>query len=200
MRRDGESSFRPIPVPPFPTSPRFTQTSPRRAAARARSRPNWGCAGAPAPRLSGRLIAGFERPGVDAARGGRAVRSRRVHPCHARGAGHAPAAARRTRRARRSAEEILGALTGVTLAPADLQAILTGCVVPAPKPVGGRLHQNGWASIDLAGGATMYLRRKGAWQMRAGRRNGWEVEYPSWQGTFPQVVRLRSASEPRTWT
>ncbi len=32
------------------------------------------------------------------------------------------------------AEDILGALTGVTLGPADLLAILTGCVVPSPQP------------------------------------------------------------------
>jgi len=91
------------------------------------------------------------------------------------------------------AEEILGALTGVALAPADLQAILTGCVASTPGVVGGRLHQNGWASIDLPGGATMYLERAGAgWQSRAARRPGWQIEYPAWQGAFPQGVRLRS--------
>ena len=95
-----------------------------------------------------------------------------------------------------SADAILGALTGVTLGPADLQALLTGCIVPEAKAVGGRLHANGWASIDLEGGATMYLRRMGAWQISAGRRNGWEVEYPMWQGAFPQIIRLRSAAEP----
>ncbi len=95
-----------------------------------------------------------------------------------------------------SAEAILGALTGVTLAPADLQAILTGCIVPDAKAVSGRLHANGWASIDLEGGATMYLQRMGAWRVRAARRDGWEVDYPAWQGTFPQAIRLRSATEP----
>jgi hypothetical protein len=93
------------------------------------------------------------------------------------------------------AEAILGALTGVTLAPADLQAILTGCVVPTSKAIGGRLHENGWASIDLEGGATMYLRRSGTWQVRGARRAGWEIDYPMWQGTFPQVIRLRSVGE-----
>ena len=96
-----------------------------------------------------------------------------------------------------SAEEILGALTGVALAPADLQAVLAGCVTPAPRAVGGRLHQNGWASIDLDGGATLYLQRQGAaWQMRAARRAGWQIEYPAWQGMFPQAVRLRSDAGP----
>jgi hypothetical protein len=90
-------------------------------------------------------------------------------------------------------EEILGALTGVALSPADLQAVLTGCVVPVATPVAGRLHQNGWASIDLGGGATLFLQREGTeWRPRAGRRPGWQIEYPMWQGAFPGAVRLES--------
>lgn len=93
-----------------------------------------------------------------------------------------------------SANAILAALTGVDLAPADLQAILTGCVVPAPRATGGRMHQNGWASIDLDGGATIYLKRAAsAWQLQAARRDRWEMEYLAWQGRFPQSIRLRSA-------
>ena len=91
------------------------------------------------------------------------------------------------------AEDILGALTGVTFAPADLLAILTGCVVPAPQSTAGRLHGNGWASIDLMGGATLYLQRRGnAWQLRAAKRTGWQIEYPAWSGPFPLSVRLQA--------
>src|SRR5258705_8933790 len=91
-------------------------------------------------------------------------------------------------------EDILGALTGVALGPADLQAILTGCVVPAPQPVDARRHANGWASIDLAGGSTLYLQptAQNMWTLRAARRDGWQIEYPSWSGNFPQIVRLQS--------
>jgi outer membrane biogenesis lipoprotein LolB len=147
-------------------------------------------------RLRGRVVAGFARPDsmrlegvapfgspafILAARGNTATlvlpRDNRV--------------LRGTR-----AEDILGALTGVALAPADLQAILAGCVTPMPRAVGGRLHQNGWASIDLDGGATVYLQRMGnAWQVRAAKRAGWQIEYPAWQGMFPQVVRLRSDAQ-----
>ena len=57
----------------------------------------------------------------------------------------------------------------------------------------GRLHQNGWASVDLAGDATVFLERVAlGWQPRAARRPGWQIEYPSWQGAFPATVRLRS--------
>jgi hypothetical protein len=89
--------------------------------------------------------------------------------------------------------EILDALFGVALSPADLQAVVTGCVVPVGAPVAGRLHDNEWASIDLGNGATMYLQREGTgWRIRAGRRRGWQVEYPSWQGMFPGAFRLTS--------
>lgn len=91
-------------------------------------------------------------------------------------------------------EDILGALTGVALGPADLQAILTGCVVPAPLATAARRHANGWASIDLAGGARLYLEpERGGWTVRAATRAGWQIEYPAWSGNFPQSVRLQSS-------
>jgi hypothetical protein len=146
-------------------------------------------------RLRGRVVAGFERPAsmrlegvapfgppafILAARGGEATlllpRDERVVT------GARP-------------EDVLGALTGVALAPADLHAMLTGCVVPDPTPRSGRMHANGWASIDLDGGAVLYLRRvNGNWQPQAATRQGWNVQYSMWQGDFPRAVVLRSMS------
>ena len=92
-------------------------------------------------------------------------------------------------------EEILGALTGVSLNPADLQAVLTGCLTAQGEPSAGRLHDNGWMAIDLPGDATIYLEQQaGRWVPRAGRRPGWQIEYSGWQGTFPGQVRLRSTT------
>lgn len=92
-----------------------------------------------------------------------------------------------------SGADILGALTGVALEPADVQAVLTGCVVAGAGATGGRLHQNGWASIDVADGATLYVERQGdRWVPRAGRRPGWQIEYTAWSGNFPETVRLTS--------
>ena len=89
--------------------------------------------------------------------------------------------------------EVLEALTGVALEPADLQAVLTGCVVANGRAVGGQIHQNGWASIALEAGSTLYLQREGGmWRLRAARRGQWTIEYPTWQGQFPAGVRLRS--------
>jgi hypothetical protein len=88
---------------------------------------------------------------------------------------------------------VLEALTGVALEPADLQAILTGCVSAQPQVVSGRLHSDGWRSLTLASGVVLYLRQDaGEWRLRAARSGDWWIEYPEWQGRFPAVVRLRS--------
>ena len=148
-------------------------------------------------RLSGRAIAGFERPAsmrleglaplgqpafILAAQAGTGVL---LLPCDSRVVRGQPA------------EAILEALIGVNLAPGDLQAILTGCVVSNPMPTGGRLHANGWASIDLQGGARLYLRRTSQWEVRAARRDGWQIEYTLGQSRFPESVRL-TAESPTT--
>jgi hypothetical protein len=90
-------------------------------------------------------------------------------------------------------EQVLEALTGVSLQPADLLAVLTGCVAPGARAVAGRLHAGGRASITLDGGAELYLQQdSGAWRVRAARRDSWIIEYPLWQGMYPSSVRLRS--------
>jgi hypothetical protein len=91
------------------------------------------------------------------------------------------------------AREVLEALSGVRLAPSDLMAVLTGCVVPDPVPGTGRLHERGWASIQLGSEATLFLQQNGgAWQVRAARRAPWDIEYDLWQGGLPRLVRLRA--------
>lgn len=145
-------------------------------------------------RLRGRLIAGFQQPA--------AMRLEAVAPfgppvfiLAARGEAATLLLVRDNRVVRdASAQEILGALTGVRLGASDIHAVLTGCVVPQPRPIAGRVHQNGWASIDLDGGASIYLVRgeAGEWRPAAARRAGWQIEYLAWEGPFPRTVRLRS--------
>jgi hypothetical protein len=101
-------------------------------------------------------------------------------------------------------EAILAALTGVDLAPSDLQAILTGCVLANGRATSGRRYPNGWVSLELSGpadstsggSATLYAQPvDGRWQVRAARRAGWRIDYPAWQGTFPTTVRLLSDNQ-----
>jgi hypothetical protein len=146
-----------------------------------------------AERLRGRVLAGFTREG--------AMRLEGVAPF---GPPAFVLAARPTRavlwlpRDRRvvrdaSAADILGAMTGVPLAPPDLLAVLTGCVLPAATATEGRLQERGWATIHLGDESALYLQRAGqGWEVRAARRAGWEIEYSMWQGGLPHQVRLRS--------
>jgi hypothetical protein len=146
-------------------------------------------------RLSGRVIAGFAPP-ASMRLEGLAPIGQPIFHLAAQG-GNGVLWLPRDQRVLRGqpAEAILDALIGVNLAPADLQAILTGCVVQKPTATAGRLHADGWASIDLQGGAQLYLRRAGEWQLRAARRDGWQLEYAPGQSMFPASVRLVSRQQ-----
>jgi outer membrane biogenesis lipoprotein LolB len=146
-------------------------------------------------RLSGTVHAGFERPA--------SMRLEGIPPFGqpvfllAAQSGDAVLSLPRDERVLRGQppQAILEALVGVDLAPADLLAILTGCVVPNSMPTGGRLHANGWASIDLQGGGKVFLRRTSQWELRAAQRDGWQLEYTMGQTQFPASVRLTSDSQ-----
>jgi hypothetical protein len=151
-------------------------------------------------RLSGTVHAGFERPA--------SMRLEGIPPFGqpvfmlAAQNGDAVLLLPRDERVLRSQppQAILEALVGVDLAPADLLAILTGCVVPGSVPTAGRLHANGWASIDLQGSAKIFLRRAPAsatsqWELRAAQRDGWQLEYTMGQTLFPASVRLTSDTQ-----
>jgi len=141
------------------------------------------------------VIAGFERP-ASMRLEGLAPIGQPVFHLVAQGDGGVLLLPRDNRVLRgQPAEAILDALIGVNLAPADLQAILTGCVVPNAMPTGGRMHANGWSSIDLQGGAKLYLRRTTQWEIRAAQRDGWQLEYTMGQSRFPESVRLTSVSQ-----
>jgi outer membrane lipoprotein-sorting protein len=53
--------------------------------------------------------------------------------------------------------------------------------------------------LALEGGAVLYLRRGdgGALQLRAARRDGWQIEYGAWEGGYPRSVRLLSTAAPQ---
>lgn len=144
-------------------------------------------------RLRGRVLAGFERPA--------AMRLEGVAPFGAPAfilvARHADGTLLLPRDhevvPHASPERLLAALTGIALTPDEIAAILTGCVVPDPRPTGARRHANGWTSIDLAGGAVIYLASEdGRWRVRAARVEGWEILYSAWGSVFPLAVRIRS--------
>jgi hypothetical protein len=69
--------------------------------------------------------------------------------------------------------DVVEALTGLTLGPADLHAVLSGCLVPGARAVSGRTLEGDWATIDLTSGARAFLRRPdGRWRIVAGQFDG----------------------------
>lgn len=89
--------------------------------------------------------------------------------------------------------ELLYALAGLQLGPDDLRAVLTGCVVPAPRSIEGRAYGDEWIAIDLEGDATVYLRDVGgAMAIVAGTRGSLTVEYAEHVNGLPRRVRVQA--------
>jgi hypothetical protein len=90
------------------------------------------------------------------------------------------------------AADMLEGLTGVPFGPDDLRAVLTGCLVPDPRPVSGRRYGE-WVVVDLAGGAVAYLRPiEDEYYLVAGTRDGLTVEYGDFRRRIPRQVRVLS--------
>ena len=91
-------------------------------------------------------------------------------------------------------QDLLDALTGLPLTPADFQAVITGCLVPDPRPLNARTYRNGWVGVELEGDATLYLQRLGDTPvMVAGRRPGFIIEYDDHARGLPRRVRVQTA-------
>ena len=55
---------------------------------------------------------------------------------------------------------------------------------PGPEPTRrAAARETGWRPSTSTADATLYLQRvERRWQLRAARRDGWQIEYPAWQG------------------
>lgn len=88
--------------------------------------------------------------------------------------------------------EIVEALAGVALGPADLRAVLAGCGLAPVPPGEARLYDRGWASIDQAG-ATLFLRQiDGRWRVGAVRRDTMSIQYDDYVAGRPRTIRIRT--------
>jgi hypothetical protein len=92
---------------------------------------------------------------------------------------------------------MLDALMGVDRGPASLRALVTGCVVPEPRPQAGRALAGGWVAVDLQGGAVAWLRRQDdRWRVSVAQDAGLLVEYsdyPAGAAATPRALRIRSS-------
>ncbi len=92
-----------------------------------------------------------------------------------------------------SPSELLYALAGLQLAPDDLRAVLTGCVVPEPRSIGGRAYGDEWVAVDLDDDATVFLRYvDGEMAIVAGTRGPLTLEYAGHVRGLPTRVRVQA--------
>jgi hypothetical protein len=103
---------------------------------------------------------------------------------------------------RAPAGDVLEALTGIPLYPADLKAALTGCAEAVAADSGERLDAN-WRRI-VRGTTSYHLARRNEsspWQLVAvQRRDGnlaWRIEYKDIVGGVPREVRFVSDDRKR---
>ncbi len=88
-------------------------------------------------------------------------------------------------------EAILAALVGIDLQPAQLQSVVAGCGLASSAPTGGRSFGEGWARVDLPGGALAFLKTEGGrWHIEAAVRPPMRVEYGERQSGRPTSIRL----------
>ncbi len=141
-------------------------------------------------RVRGRLVAGFAEPD--------ALRLEAVAPFGAPGFILVAAGGRATLLLPRESAvladadpaEVLQALTGVTLGPADLRGVLAGCAPDAPITSGVGLT-DGWAMLHFTDGTAASVRRTSSrWALKVLARAPWRAEYPDWPGQFPSSVHL----------
>jgi hypothetical protein len=100
-------------------------------------------------------------------------------------------------------DEVLDAVAGVPLDPADLRTVLTGCAV-APDVEAARQPNPEWRLIP-DGPGQLYLHREGPsgpWRLVAAVREpqhaeGWRAEFREFQDGLPQDIRLTSLTPKR---
>ena len=92
-----------------------------------------------------------------------------------------------------TAGDLLATLAGVALGADDFRAVLTGCIVPNPRPTGARIHENGWIAVSIDGETTAYLEVvDGVPVVIAGRRPGLTVWYSEHVRGLPRRIDIQA--------
>lgn len=92
-----------------------------------------------------------------------------------------------------SAANLLDAVVGVALTPADLLAVVSGCGLADWKVRGGASYDESWTRVDLEGDRRLWIRRlgaDGASAIVAAEDARWRVEYTRRDAGWPTAIRL----------
>jgi outer membrane biogenesis lipoprotein LolB len=88
-------------------------------------------------------------------------------------------------------EQILDALVGVSIGPARLMAVLSGCVSVGGTATDAALT-GGVLKVEFPDAVTYLTGGSGRWQIRAGFFDRWSVDYVRRDGSGPRRIVLRS--------
>jgi hypothetical protein len=92
-----------------------------------------------------------------------------------------------------SAADLLDAVVGVALTPADLLAVVSGCGLADRTVRGGAAFGDAWTRIDLEGDRRLWIRRIGDGgppAIMAAEDARWRVEYTRRDAGWPTAIRL----------
>ena len=91
-----------------------------------------------------------------------------------------------------SPADLLDAVVGVALTPADLLAIVSGCGLADWKVRGGATFDQAWTRVDLEGDRRLWVRQlaSGAPVILAAEDARWRVEYTRVDSGWPSAIRL----------
>lgn len=144
-------------------------------------------------RLRGRIDAGFAAPDRARLEGLHPVFGRPIFVLVAEG-GRGTLVLTRDDRVLRDAppEQILAAMAGIELTPADLLSYLAGCAGGQPRPGSARRFGDTWVALDLEDDGVAYLQRDPSWHLKAVVREGLRVVFEEWDGAHPVRVRMES--------
>lgn len=94
-----------------------------------------------------------------------------------------------------SSPELLEAVVGVALAPADLLAIVSGCGVADWQVRGGATFGEAWTRLDLDGDRRLWLQTRPdhAPVLMAASDGRWQIQYTRTGPGWPTAIRLRAA-------
>jgi len=92
-----------------------------------------------------------------------------------------------------SSLELLDAVVGVALTPADLLAMVSGCGLADWTVLGGATFGGAWTRLDLDRARVLWLRaRPGGMPMLMAAADGrWQIEYTRTGAGWPTAIRLR---------
>ena len=92
-----------------------------------------------------------------------------------------------------SAADLLDAVVGVALTPADLLAVVSGCGLADRTVRGGAAFGAEWTRVDLEGDRRLWIRRLGEAgppAIVAAEDDRWRVEYTRRDAGWPTAIRL----------